>query len=144
MVQVGAWWLRGCLWVFGWGPRILQGWQVTDVCVQVVSVNLMLNLVQAARGGSCGIFAIFVKYAPVAGAHEQARLGKPAHRAAEMCAVHGENFKTLFRVPPHIDAQFSGNSIPRATEWIFQGHKARFIFFKVLLSIFLCSLDGRK
>lgn len=64
--------------------------------------------------------AIFVKYASVAGTHEQASFREPAHRASQMGAVNGENLKLLARNPADVNGSLPCVAVTAAAQWIDQ------------------------
>src|SRR5262245_54728581 len=73
--------------------------------------------VEALRRRAAGVLAIFVVHAAVAGAHEQARLGKPFDRAAQMRAIVGKDLELIaeFVVAAEVadvDAGLSRHAVP--------------------------------
>ena len=92
---------------------------------------------EAARRRAGGAFAVGVVDAAVTGAHEQARLGEPLHRAAQVGAVDGEDQKLvplrlvrLVLVPTlvaDVDPGMSHHAVPRLADRVVEGHQARLV-----------------
>ena len=75
------------------------------------------------RAGRAG--TVFVINATVTRAHEQARLGKPAHGTAEVRTVNGENLKGLGIDTAHPTSTVRGFAVPRRDIGIAEGGEAR-------------------
>ena len=68
---------------------------------ELAVLDLVVVLEEAARRRAGGARAVRVVGAAVAGAHEEPRLREPAHRAAEVRAVDGEDLELLAGDAPH-------------------------------------------
>ena len=80
---------------------------------------------QAARRRSGGALAVLVIDAAVARAHEQTRLRKPGHRAAQVGAVHGEDQELILPLVvlaqvADINAHLSRHAVPRLAQRILE------------------------
>src|SRR5215475_12799453 len=65
-------------------------------------------------------------------AHEQVRLLKPAHRAAEVCAVDGEDLKLLTLNSPHPARDVCRRPVPGPRVRIAIGRKPRLTHWKAV------------
>ncbi len=77
------------------GEGVLQCRQEWGLDFQVAVLHSPHAVIQAARRRTAGVLAIFVIHAAVARAHEQARLRKPFHRAAQVRAIDGEHVEAF-------------------------------------------------
>src|SRR3989475_1091852 len=80
---------------------------------QCAMLNLVFILEEPAWGRSRRMGSVFIKGAAVAGTHKQARGLEPAHRAAEMRAVHRKDLKLLSGDPSHPAWDVSRRAVPR-------------------------------
>src|SRR5882724_609980 len=79
---------------------------------QCAMLNLVLILEEPTRGRSRRMRSVFIKGAAVAGTHKQAGGLEPAHRAAEMRAVHRKDLKLLPSDPPHPAWDVARRAVP--------------------------------
>src|SRR5262249_57800748 len=87
---------------------------------------------EAARRGPRGALAVGVVDAPVAGAHEQPRLGEPGHRTAQVGTIDGEDQELLLPVlipaqVTHEGAGVGGDAVPRLAQWVLEGRQPRLV-----------------
>src|SRR6185436_1504407 len=75
--------------------RIARRRDLSRANVELVAIGPVRILDEPALGGTGRARAVLVIDATVARAHEEVRLGKPAHRAAEVHAVDGEHLEVL-------------------------------------------------
>ena len=118
---------------------VLQGRVVRRLDLQLEDPASSLHPVDAAeepaRRRAGGAFAVGVIDAAVAGAHEQARLGEPLDRAAEVGAVDGQDQERvrlrlvgLLLVAALVadeDAGMGHHAVPRLADGVVEGHQAR-------------------
>src|SRR5262245_39639886 len=75
-------------------------------------LNLVFILEERARGRARRMGAVFIKGTTVARTHKQARGLEPAHRAAEMRAVHCKDLKLLSGDPSYPAWYVPRRSVP--------------------------------
>ncbi len=75
--------------------RVGERGHLAGVDHEVVADDGVLILEEAALGWARGARSVHVVGAAVAGAHEELGLCEPAHGAAEMCAVDGEDLELI-------------------------------------------------
>src|SRR5579862_364609 len=85
---------------------------------ELVALDLVFVLIQAARRRAGGVFAVGVVDPAVTRAHEQAGFGKPAHRTAEVGAIDREDLERVGAQPTHPARDAPGISVPRHGEWV--------------------------
>src|ERR1700733_3591998 len=99
------------------GEGILQRGQMGRLDLQFPVFDPPDALEQTARWGSRRAFAILVVDPAVAGTHEQARLRKPRHGAAQVRAIHRENqelvlLRLVFAQVADVDTHLGRHSVP--------------------------------
>src|SRR5262249_26480802 len=85
---------------------------------ELAIADLVLVFEQSARRRARGARAVLVVRAAVAGAHEQARLLEPAHRASEMRAIHREDLIPVTVDVAHPARDLRRRAVPRDADRI--------------------------
>src|SRR5205807_1661428 len=105
---------------------VLQGRVMGRADFQLAAPDPPGTREQAPRRGPRGPLAVGVVDAPVARAHEQARLREPFDRAAEMGAIHGEDQEPVRsavagRLAPDVYAGVRDHAVPGLAERVVEG-----------------------
>src|SRR2546425_217252 len=95
-------------------PR--QRRQLTTADPELAVTDSVFVLEEAAWRRSRRARAVLVIGAAVTGTHEQPRLGKPAHRAPEVRAVHREDLELLTADMTHPAGDLRRRAVPRDPE----------------------------